>query len=92
MSLPPGRSSTGATVALGLRWHDLPEHAILIDRSVALGQPTPTKTGKTRTVRLLGPLADTLAAWRTATPRSSPTDLVLGSTSSQRCHSRLRKT
>jgi integrase len=62
--------------AIGLRWHDVREHTILVERSVAFGQLKPTKTGQTRTVRLLRPLAATLAAWREATPRSTPTDLV----------------
>jgi hypothetical protein len=52
------------------------EYTLLIERSAAFGQLKPTKTGQTRTGRLLGPLADTLAAWREATPRSTPTDLV----------------
>jgi len=52
------------------------EHTILVERSVAFGQLKPTKTGQTRTVRLLGPLADRLAVWRETTPRSSPTDLI----------------
>jgi integrase len=62
--------------ALGLRWHDVGERTILVERSVAFGQLKPTKTGQTRTVCLLAPLAETLAAWRQASPRSSPTDLV----------------
>src|SRR5205807_8337990 len=62
--------------ALGLRWHDVREHTILVERSVAFGQLKPTKTGQTRTVRLLQPPAGTLAGWREATPRSSPNNLV----------------
>ena len=62
--------------ALALRWHDIREHTILVERSVAFGQLKSTKTGQTRTVRLLAPLADTLAAWRGATGRPSPTDLI----------------
>ena len=62
--------------ALGLRWNDIGERTILVERSVAFGQLKPTKTGQTRTVRLLAPLAETLAAWRQATPRSTPADLI----------------
>ena len=62
--------------ALGLRWHDLGERTLLIERSVAFGQLTSTKTGKARTVRLLAPLAETLATWHAVTPRTAPTDLI----------------
>jgi integrase len=62
--------------ALGLRWHDIRERTILVERSVAFGKLKSTKTGKARTVRLLAPLADTLRAWRAVTDRGGPTDLV----------------
>lgn len=62
--------------ALGLRWHDIGERTILVERSVAFGKLKPTKTGKVRTVRLLAPLADTLAGWRQSTHRAAATDLV----------------
>jgi integrase len=52
---------------------------LLVERAVAFGQLKPTKTGKARTVRLLRPLAETLAAWRLVTPRSAPTDLLFPS-------------
>jgi integrase len=62
--------------ALGLRWHDVGERTLLVERSVAFGKLKSTKTGKARTVRLLAPLAETLAAWRRTTDRAAPTDLV----------------
>ncbi len=62
--------------ALGLRWHDIGERRLLVERSVAFGKLESTKTGKTRTVRLLAPLAETLAAWRQVTKRAGATDLV----------------
>jgi len=65
--------------ALGLRWHDIRDRTILVERSVAFGKLKTTKTGKTRTVRLLKPLADTLAAWRAVADRTQPTDLVFPS-------------
>jgi integrase len=61
--LPPGE-------ALGLRWYDVGERTILIERSVAFGKLKSTKTGKTRTVRLLAPLSETLEEWRRATDRT----------------------
>ena len=62
--------------AIGLRWHDVGERTILVERSVAFGQLKPTKTGSVRTVRLLAPLADDLYEWRRATARDAETDLV----------------
>lgn len=58
--------------ALGLRWHDVGERTVLVERSVAFGQLKPTKTGSTRTVRLLKPLAEDLAEWHAATSRQAP--------------------
>jgi integrase len=65
--------------ALGLRWHDVGERTLLVERSVAFGQLKPTKTGQTRTVKLLEPLADSLTAWRGASDRATPTDLIFPS-------------
>jgi excisionase family DNA binding protein len=62
--------------ALGLRWHDVGERTLLVERSVAFGQLKSTKTGKTRTVRLLPPLVEDLAAWHDTTARPGPTDLI----------------
>jgi integrase len=62
--------------AIGLRWHDVGERTLLVERSVAFGQLKPTKTGRARSVRLLAPLADDLAAWHEVTPRQAPTDLI----------------
>jgi integrase len=65
--------------AVGLRWHDVGERTLLVERSVAFGQLKSTKTGKSRTVRLLRPLAEDLAAWHEATTRPAPTDLIFPS-------------
>jgi integrase len=65
--------------AIGLRWHDVGERTLLVERSVAFGQLKSTKTGKTRSVRLLAPLAEDLAAWHEATLRPGPTDLIFPS-------------
>ena len=62
--------------ALGVRWHDVGERTLLVECSVAFGQLKSTKTGRSRTVRLLAPLADSLAAWHASTPRPAPTDLI----------------
>jgi len=62
--------------ALGLRWHDIRDRTILVERSVAFGKLKTTKTGKVRTVKLLKPLADTLETWKRTSNRNQPTDLV----------------
>ncbi|MGH3041153.1 MAG: tyrosine-type recombinase/integrase [Gaiellaceae bacterium] len=50
--------------ALALRWGDIGERTILVDRAVSLGDVKGTKTGKRRSVRLLAPLVADLAEWR----------------------------
>ncbi|HTY97501.1 MAG TPA: site-specific integrase, partial [Solirubrobacteraceae bacterium] len=50
--------------ALALRWGDVREHTLLIERAVSLGAVKDTKTGAHRTVRLLAPLAVDLREWR----------------------------
>jgi integrase len=63
----------------GLRWNDVGRSTLLVERSVAFGQLKSTKTARTRTVRLLAPLAEDFAAWQRATPRGAPTDLIFPS-------------
>lgn len=50
--------------ALALRWADVQDATIIIDKAVALGQTKGTKTGRIRAVDLLGPLADDLKTYR----------------------------
>jgi integrase len=50
--------------ALALTWGHIRERAILVERAVALGDLKTTKTARTRTVRLLAPLASDLREWR----------------------------
>jgi integrase len=65
--------------AIGLRWHDLGERTLLIERSVAFGQFKPTKTASTRSVRLLAPLKEDLLNWRAHTSRGKDLDLIFAS-------------
>jgi len=62
--------------ALGLRWGDVSEKGLLVQRSIALGQEADTKTRQHRSVRLLGPLKADLAAWRLAAGRPAASRLV----------------
>jgi integrase len=62
--------------AIGLRWHDVRERTLLVERSVAFGELKSTKTNSIRSVRLLEPLKRDLAAWRAHTDRSAETDLI----------------
>ena len=58
--------------AIGLRWHDLGERTLLVERSVAFGQLKSTKTASTRSVRLLAPLKQDLLDWRARELRQGP--------------------
>jgi integrase len=62
--------------ALALQWRHVRERTILVEQAVALGEVKVTKTGQTRTVRLLSPLARDLNEWRLASGRPGPTTLV----------------
>ena len=65
--------------AVGLRWHDVGQRTLLVERSVAFGQLKSTTTASTRSVRLLGPLTEDLNAWREQARRTAETDLVFPS-------------
>jgi integrase len=62
--------------ALGLRWGDVRDRTLLIERAVSLGELADTKTRAHRTVRLLAPLANDLREWRLASRRPSDRALV----------------
>jgi integrase len=62
--------------ALGLRWSDVGARVLSIERAASLGVLKTTKTGRTRHVRLLTPLADDLAEWRAAGAAKRERDLV----------------
>ena len=50
--------------ALALTWAQIRERTILVERAVSLGAIADTKTGRRRTVPLVGALAQDLAEWR----------------------------
>ncbi|HJS93739.1 MAG TPA: site-specific integrase [Solirubrobacteraceae bacterium] len=50
--------------ALALRWGDVRERTLIVDKAVSLGAEKSTKTGQSRSVRLLRPLAEDLERWR----------------------------
>ena len=62
--------------ALGLRWGDVRERTLLIERAVSLGEVGDTKTRAHRTVRMLTPLAQDLREWRLASGRPDDRALV----------------
>jgi integrase len=66
--------------ALALPWSNVRDRTLLIDRAQSDEGPKSTKTGRTRSVRLLPPLAVDLAAWRLASTRSGTDDLVFPTT------------
>jgi integrase len=59
-----------------LRWSDVRENTLLIERAVAGGEIKSTKTAHARTVRLLEPLADDLCDFRLAVGRSQADALI----------------
>jgi integrase len=61
--------------ALALRWRDLREQTLLVERGLSLGREEDAKTRRHRTVRLLAPLRADLARWRLAARR--PSDATL---------------
>ncbi len=65
--------------ALALRWSDVRERTLLIQRSVSLGAEKDTKTSKHRTVRLLAPLAADLRQWRMRAGRPPGDALIVPS-------------
>jgi integrase len=68
--------------ALALTWGDVRDRTLLIDKaSDGQGGVKPTKTGQSRTVRLLGPLAADLLRWRLVSGRPDDDALVFPSPS-----------
>jgi integrase len=62
--------------ALALPWPNVRDRTLLIDRAQSDEGAKTTKTGRTRSVRLLAPLATDLAAWRLASGRPEGDQLV----------------
>jgi integrase len=62
--------------ALALTWSAIGARSVLVEQCVSMGQLKSTKTGRTRTVRLLGPLRDDLDQHRTARRPSDEESLV----------------
>jgi integrase len=62
--------------ALALRWKDLRDRTILVERAMSLGQVKGTKTGQNRTVRLLSPLAVDFREWRMRCGRPADDALI----------------
>jgi integrase len=62
--------------ALALTWAHVRERTLLVERAVSFGTIESTKTGRHRTVPLVGPLAQDLAEWRLHAGRPEPDALV----------------
>ena len=62
--------------ALAVRWADVRERTLLIERAISAGRVAPTKTHKARTVRLLEPLAADLREFRMAAGRPAAEQLI----------------
>jgi integrase len=61
---------------LGMRWRHVRDRTLHVEGAVALGEEKATKTGMTRTVPLLSPLAQDLAAYRMASGRPDDDQLL----------------
>ncbi len=62
--------------ALALTWGHVRERTILVESAASLGALSDTKTGRRRTVALVGPLAQDLTEWREHAGRAHPAALV----------------
>lgn len=62
--------------ALALTWAHVRERTLLVEGAVSLGTVESTKTGRRRTVPLVGPLAQDLAEWRLHAGRPGDEALV----------------
>lgn len=65
--------------ALALSWAHVRERTLLVEGAVSLGEIADTKTGRRRTVPLVGPLAQDLAEWRLHAGRPTAASLVFPS-------------
>ena len=62
--------------ALALRWRDISNRTILVEKALSLGVVKDTKTRASRSVRLLSPLAADLREWRLASGLSGEDALL----------------
>jgi integrase len=62
--------------ALALRWSDVKERTIVVDKALSFGVERTTKTGKHRSVRLLAPLSQDLREWRLLAGRPDDDALI----------------
>lgn len=65
--------------ALALKWRDIREQTMLVERAVSLGEEKDTKTTAHRTVRLLAPLATDLREWKLRSGRPGDQELIFPS-------------
>jgi integrase len=62
--------------ALALRWGDVRDHTLLVEKAISLGVEKDTKTAAHRTVRLLAPLEADLREWRLRSGRPAARALI----------------
>jgi integrase len=70
--------------ALALQWRDIREQAMLVERTISLGEEKDTKTAAHRTVGLLPPLAVDLREWRLRGGRPAENALMFPSATGTR--------
>jgi integrase len=62
--------------ALALRWGDVRQNVLIVERALSLGELRDTKTRSGRSVKMLRPLATDLNKWRLASGRPGDDSLV----------------
>jgi integrase len=62
--------------ALALTWDDVQKQTLIVEKALAGGKTKATKTGQTRSVRLLKPLVSDLNEWRMASGRPAGTQPI----------------
>lgn len=63
--------------ALALRWRDVSDRTLRVERAFTHGELRKPKAHSRRTIKLAPALADDLALWRERTPGGEPDDLVV---------------
>jgi len=76
--------------ALGLRWGDIGERTILVERAISHGEEKSTKTRATRSVRMVKPLKSELASRAAINARSASRSPPFRGTAARCCASTLR--
>ncbi len=62
--------------AFALRWGDIRDRTILVERAASVGEIKETKTGRTRTVKMVSAVVSDLGRWKIACGRPNESDFL----------------